>query len=209
MTSVPMRDSSTEPTSPVTSPQMIPTELPSPTEILEPTVAPTMTRPGTATAPGTLVTLAPGQGSSSGMLVHSSQMSVASPTEMPVPTELISPTDLQDAEDEMATDVPTVIRSAAEARLLRPPSSPTSVVDEPDTLEAPTLLRPVPQVSSSLHASSSLLVSGSAPPASPTELPVPTYLQSPTEEGRVKVAFWDAADAGKGLTQVMHDAVDA
>lgn len=41
------------------------------------------------------------------------------------------------------------------------------------------------------------------------ELPVPTYLQSPTEEGRVKVAFWDAADAGKGLTQVMHDAVDA
>ncbi|CAL1160018.1 unnamed protein product [Cladocopium goreaui] len=175
--SAPPRDSSTEPT----SPNMVPTCVPSPTEIGdEPTVPfPTVTRQPTATGmvPEVPVLQAPTAVPDSA--VYSSAAFVTSPTEMPMPTELISPTSIGDQDLEDDTSVPTVLRTVGTASTLkgstRPPgerpSSPTEVMEEMDTVEAPTILRPPPQVP--MSGSGSLITTGlqssSAPPASPTE----------------------------------------
>ena len=194
--SAPPRDSSTEPT----SPNMVPTQVPSPTEIGgdDPTVPfPTLTRQPATVEPRRAAPEVPvPQVSSSGQMSSGliSSAFVSSPTEMPMPTELLSPTSIGDEDFEDETSVPTVVRTAEPAVMQAPvvtplqgerPSSPTEVMEDQMTVEAPTMLHPLPEVQ--MSGSGSLITTGlqssSVPPASPTEMPVPTDMPSPTEEG--------------------------
>eukprot|EP00435_Cladocopium_sp_Y103_P030399 s1210_g7.t1 len=206
------RDSSTEPT----SPNMVPTAVPSPTEIGDqPTIPfPTVTQQPTATGmvPEVPVLQAPTVVPDSA--VYSSAAFVTSPTEMPMPTELISPTSIGDQDLEDDTSVPTVIRTASTLKgsTLPPPgerpSSPTEVMEEFDTVEAPTILRPPPPPQVPMSGSGSLITTGlqssSVPPASPTELPVPTDLPSPTEEGDME---FQEAPTMRPMPQVQSSAL--
>mmetsp|Transcript_25681 Transcript_25681/g.64674 ORF Transcript_25681/g.64674 Transcript_25681/m.64674 type:complete len:2503 (-) Transcript_25681:77-7585(-) len=191
-----------------------PTEMPVPTEVEVPTAVPTFTPPSVPTIPTAVPPLAAAFAGSA-RYEESAPQPPSSPTDMPVPTDVPSPT--SPAMGDEATEIVaplaadkrtthqspgvTVSQSASAAvlssRSVPPPSSPTDM-PVPTELPSPTSPAPAdgvvddqedvvpalrPDHPSAAMASSRL--GGSAqPPSSPTDMPVPTELPSPTSPAR-------------------------
>ncbi|CAE7201849.1 unnamed protein product [Symbiodinium sp. CCMP2592] len=120
----------------------------------------TMTRTRTATHTGTeevpTMSAPPPFASASQMMMSSSALT-GSPTDMPVPTEMPSPA-------RPSSDIEEATMALTETVL---PTLPTQTAVAPE-IEAPA---------------SQMMVSSSAAPGSPTDMPVPTEMPSPTSPG--------------------------
>eukprot|EP00434_Breviolum_minutum_P020907 symbB.v1.2.018444.t1/scaffold1473.1/size116783/3 len=111
---------------------------------------------------------------------------MSSSTEMPMPTELLSPTSIGDEDFEDETSVPTEL-GVTEAPVFPPlqgerPSSPTEVMEDQLTVEAPTMLHPLPEAHISVEFREAPAAEDVAEAAAPTE-------QAATDEMQAEVAI--------------------